>query len=482
MLIIDDQSDLARFCGRVLGDLYVFEHVTSARAAEGALASGGVAAALVDRDFSRGDREGLIGPLDDIHNEGLHIVRWIRREYSRIPVLMVTSYREQRPALEMAELGSDFLAWQDVMEDPGILRARLQRALDRSGHRAEDTLHRFRELGMVVESPEFERTLLASHEAAMDGAPILLTGETGTGKDTLAFALHALTGDSSRPFVSVNVAALSPTLIESELFGHARGAFTGADRPHIGKLRYAHGGTLFLNEIGELSLSAQAKLLTALERNEVVPVGEIESHPARFRLIAASSRDLPRAVEAGEFRRDFYHRLAWHTIDIPPLRDRRRDIPPLVRSFLRHCGQGSEGGIAGISQEAIQYLVDLPWSGNIRELKAVVQAAGGGDSYFITLADVHEVLQRTERTAVPSGGSTADTPDAVGRSLVESYDEKRTQHEDIVFEGLPYRRMMERYFAYLYRTCGGRLPEVARVAGIAKATAYEWKEKYGKDL
>jgi CheY-like chemotaxis protein len=164
ILIIDDQSDLTRFCRRVMGDLYQFEQVTNGKAADAALAEGSVAATLVDRDFSRGDRQGLIGPAEDICNEGIHIVRWIRRNYPHVPSLMVTGYREQRPALEMAELGGDFLAWQDVIDDR-IFRA-CQRALERHGNRARHHC-RFRE-SHVVESPSLPR--FALHEASLTEA------------------------------------------------------------------------------------------------------------------------------------------------------------------------------------------------------------------------------------------------------------------------------------------------------------------------
>jgi DNA-binding NtrC family response regulator len=191
--------------------------------------------------------------------------------------------------------------------------------------------------------------------------------------------------------------------------------------------------------------------------------------------------DLLAAVEAGTFRRDFYHRLAWHTILIPPLRDRRSDIPALVRSFVRGCGQGTDWGIAGISKE-VQYLADLPWSGNVRELKAVVQAAGAVASYFITLGDICEVLRRNEGALHSGHGGAADKGTMSGSAAIQADDAGRTRHEELTYDAVPYRAMMERYFAYLYGKCDGNLPELARLAGIAKATAYEWKGKYGKDL
>ncbi len=482
ILIIDDREDLHRFCVRCLGDRFAFARVASGKEARALLESDArVEAALVDRDFSYAPADALLGPPDQARDEGLHILRWLRQEHPAVPVLMVTGYRDQQVAMNAADLGADFLAWEDVRDDPGILAARLQRALDLSGAEPERILARFRALGVVAESPAFMNMLIALHQAMVGTAPILLLGETGTGKDTLAFAVHALSGDSSRNFVYVNIAALNSNLIESELFGHERGAYTGAHRSTPGKMRYADGGTLFLNEIGELPLDLQVKLLTALERKEVLPVGAVRTYPTRFRLITATSRDLGALVREGRFRPDLFHRIAWHTITLPPLRERREDIPALIRAFLRNSGQGQEGGVLGIASEAVEYLRGLQWHGNVRELQGVVEAATAVASGVITLPDVREVVRRRERidalwTSVPASSSMSG-PQAAGLPS-EPVHADGLECERVVFGNLTFRELTGRYFDYLLRLTGGRLTEVARRGGIAKATAFEWRKRF----
>jgi DNA-binding NtrC family response regulator len=472
ILVIDDGDDLKRFSERLMGGQFFFVHATSSVDARKLLERHEIAAVLLDRDFSRTDVRLLLGPPEDVRNEGIHILRWLKGDRPALPVLMVTGFREQKPALEAADLGTDFLAWEDVIEDPGILRARLLRAIESTDGGIAAILDRFRAQNVVVESPEFAKTLVAIHNALPGDAPILLLGETGTGKDHLAFAAHALSGDSRRPFVNVNVAALPPSLIESELFGHARGAYTSAEKPAIGKLRAAHGGTLFLNEIGELPQEVQAKLLTALERNEVVPVGDVQSYPADFRLISATSRDLGGMVESGGFRRDLFYRVAWHIIEIPPLRKRPEDIPALIRAFLRTAGQGSEEGITGIAKEASDYLCQQPWMGNVRELRAVVEASSAVARYIVMLSDVREVVRRHGEFALPVMARRDAAPAATGTE-----DSDALRCEESFFAGLALEELKNRYIRYLWRATGGRLPEMARRAGVAKSTIYELYRK-----
>lgn len=474
VLVIDDREDITRFCERSLGAQYTFERVVGARAAGEVLRSRAVGAVLLDRDFSHADTALLLGPPEERRDEGLHILRWLRREHPRVPVLMVTGQRELRVALAVADLGADFLAWEDVVADPEILQARLRRALESATGRCEDVLGRFRALGVVAESPAFARALDALLQAVPGRAPILLLGETGTGKDSLAFAVHALSGDPLRPCVAVNVASLNPGVIESELFGHARGAFTGADRANVGKIRFAHGGTLFLNEVGDLSLEAQAKLLTVLERSEVVPVGEVHSVPAEFRLVTATSRDLRALVENGRFRRDLFHRIAWHTIEIPPLRERPEDVPALVHAFLRATPQFREGSVFGVAREAMEYLVTLPWAGNVRELRGVVEAASAVARHHMTVGDVREVVRRHESLLGPAS-DRAVAPAPAGAPVAAA---PGPDAGDKLFASLSYRELTAAYFRYLVAAAGGRLPEVARRAGISKATVYEWRDRY----
>jgi DNA-binding NtrC family response regulator len=277
------------------------------------------------------------------------------------------------------------------------------------------------------------------------------------------------------------VASLNPGLIESELFGHARGAFTGADRENVGKLRFAHGGTLFLNEVGDLSPEVQAKLLTVLERNEVVPVGEVRSHPAEFRLVTATSRDLRALVEDGRFRRDLFHRIAWHTIEIPPLRERREDIPALVQAFLCTTASYRDGVVFGIAREALEYLVGLPWTGNVRELRGAVEAASAGARHMITVSDVRDVVRRHESILAPERGTGTEAGAMNPRAAAApTASHERANCEDAVFGATTYRDLTSAYFRFLVGKAAGRLPEVARLAGISKATVYEWRDRYGE--
>lgn len=226
--------------------------------------------------------------------------------------------------------------------------------------------------GLVGKSPAMQEAFKRIALVAPTEACVLLAGESGTGKELAARAIHKYSRHKEGPFVAVNVAALSPTLAESELFGHVRGAFTGADAARPGLLVQAFGGTLFLDEIADMPLSVQVKLLRAIERREVMPVGSETTVPTRFRLICATHRDLTAAVRAGEFRHDLYYRLSAFQVDLLPLRQRRSDIPALVRHFWQQlAGDRSPR----LSQDALTELQSREWYGNVRELRNAVEYA-----------------------------------------------------------------------------------------------------------
>lgn len=233
--------------------------------------------------------------------------------------------------------------------------------------------------GIVGRTPAMQEVFRRVALAAASDACVLVSGESGSGKELIARAVHRYSLRADKPFVAVNLAAINPSLAESELFGHVRGAFTGADAPRIGLLAQAHGGTLFLDEVADIPLPVQVKLLRALEHGEVTPVGSGQSVPAQFRLVSATHRSLPRLVREGSFRHDLFYRLTTFQIELPPLRERRDDIPLLIEFFVRRLGgenKSSEGSPrVSVSPEALKAAAECSWHGNVRELRNAVEHA-----------------------------------------------------------------------------------------------------------
>jgi DNA-binding NtrC family response regulator len=228
--------------------------------------------------------------------------------------------------------------------------------------------------GLVGDSPQIREVLVRVQQMAAVSSTVLIEGESGTGKELVARALHQLSGRSAGPFIAVNVGALPETLLESELFGHEKGAFTGAAERRLGRFELADGGTLFLDEIGEIPESTQVKLLRVLEEREVTRVGGSTPIPINVRVVTATNRSLRDHVAEGSFRADLYYRLNVLHIYLPPLRERREDIPILVRRFVREFSAAHDKTFHGISAEAVQQLVDYPWPGNVRELRNLIES------------------------------------------------------------------------------------------------------------
>ena len=226
---------------------------------------------------------------------------------------------------------------------------------------------------IVGTSAALQRVLSLVSKVAPTDANVLVTGETGTGKELVARAIHRRSGRSSRAFVSVNCAAIPRDLIASELFGHEKGSFTGALQRRLGRFELAEGGTIFLDEVGELPLETQIALLRVLQEHEFERVGGTRSIRTNVRVIAATNRNLQEAIAAGTFRSDLFYRLNVFPIDMPPLRERREDIPVLVEYFVDHCARKVEKNIQGITKESLDLLCSYPWPGNIRELQNVIE-------------------------------------------------------------------------------------------------------------
>ncbi|MGE0191549.1 MAG: sigma-54-dependent transcriptional regulator [Planctomycetota bacterium] len=309
---------------------------------------------------------------------GLDVIRASRGLAHPPAALLVTAYGTISLAVGAMREGAIDVQVKPV--DPAALVATLRRALHTRSLELENAVLRERlgredVAGFVAASPALRTLLGQVARVAPSRATVLVTGESGTGKEMIASLVHRQGGAPDAPFVAVNCAALPESLLEAELFGHARGAFTGAHQERAGRFEEARGGTLFLDEIGEVPLAVQAKLLRALEAREIVRLGENRPRSVEFRLVAATNVDLEAEVAAGRFREDLYYRLAVVRLHVPPLRERPEDVRPLVARFLRDSAARNGVEVRALSDEALAKLVTYPFPGNVRQLKNIVESA-----------------------------------------------------------------------------------------------------------
>jgi DNA-binding NtrC family response regulator len=296
--------------------------------------------------------------------DGISLTEVLRTRGKAVPVLMISGYGTVDAAVRALHNGVDDFLTKPV--EPEVLLARVQALLDR---RPDPDASASPLPGMIGRSPPMQRVYRELRQVARTDTTVLITGETGTGKELAARAVHQLSERAAHAFVAVNCAALAEGVLESELFGHVRGAFTGAVADRKGLIRSAQRGTLFLDEIGDVPLSAQQRLLRVLQEREVVPLGASRPEKVDVRLVAATHRDLADDIEVGRFRDDLFFRLNVFRVAIPPLRDRASDIPLLVEHFLR------EAGGARVSPLAMRSLLAYDWPGNVRELLSALESA-----------------------------------------------------------------------------------------------------------
>jgi DNA-binding NtrC family response regulator len=307
---------------------------------------------------------------------GIEFLRWIREQGSEIPVLMVSALDTAKTAVEALRLGAaDYLVKGFELEE---LRQRVANLLKLASLEKENDSLRRRltsegQFGqMIGRTGEMRRAFDVAERVAPTDTTVLILGESGTGKDLLAQEIHARSPRAGKPFVAVNCAALPETLIESELFGYERGAFTGAAQQKKGKFELATGGTLFLDEIGDMNSVTQAKVLRALENRTIERLGGTQAIPVDVRVISATHRDLPAEIRAGKFREDLFYRLRVVTIELPPLRAHKADLPVLAETFLQMHG-ARLGRVGRLSREAIGAIERYDWPGNVRELKNALE-------------------------------------------------------------------------------------------------------------
>jgi len=320
----------------------------------------------------------LISDLKLPDGSGVEILRHWKHEMPETPVIMITAFGTVASAVEAMKIGAaDYLG--KPLSSPDELRLVVRRTLEQNCLMHERDLLREQEdsrfacENLIANDPRMLRVMELAGKVAPTNATVLILGESGTGKEIMARCIHRNSPRQQRVFAAVNCAALSPALIESELFGHERGAFTGAVGQHTGRFERAHGGTLFLDEIGELEAGLQAKLLRVLQERVFERVGGSRQIMVDVRIVAATNRDLRALVADGKFREDLYYRLSAFPIEIPPLRDRRADIRRMARHFLERAARDlGKTGLA-LSPEAENVLLAYDWPGNVRELENTIQ-------------------------------------------------------------------------------------------------------------
>ena len=361
LLIVDDDASIRAALAERLGARgYRVSTATDGQAALDALRAG-FDLALLDLNLPRTD--------------GLSVLRTLREEGLDPTVVVITAHGSVAKAVEAMRLGAyDFL---EKPFEPAVLEEALRRASERAGLLRDNRALRgdLVQDGAVVADPRMRQLFETARRAAESDASVLLLGESGTGKEVLARRIHEWSARSDGPFVAVNCAALSDALLESELFGHEKGAFTGAHARHVGKLELAHGGTLFLDEIGDTTPGFQVKLLRALQERSFERVGGNHVVECDLRLLSATHRDLAQEVERGAFREDLYYRVRVIALELPPLRQRPADVPALAEHFLRKIGTELGRPHLSLSDAFRRVLQAYDWPGNARELRNAIERA-----------------------------------------------------------------------------------------------------------
>src|SRR5271167_1596944 len=309
---------------------------------------------------------------------GLEALHKIKQRRPDAEVVVVTGYATVQSAVQAMKNGAyDYVTKPFSMDELRLLLERVagHLRLKTENRLLRETINSRQGFGNLIgRAPDMEKLYRMIAKAGQSAHPVLILGESGTGKELVAKSIHFAGIFRNKPFIPIDCGSLVPTLIESELFGHVRGAFTGATNPKDGLLAIAEGGTVLLDEIGELPIDLQAKLLRAIQEKEIRPVGSVKRVPINVRILAATNRDLERAVTEGTFRRDLFFRLNVLTLRIPPLRERRQDIPLLVAHFLERIGHDA-GTEKTISDEGIKALLNYDWPGNVRELENSLERA-----------------------------------------------------------------------------------------------------------
>ncbi len=456
LLVVDEDAAISSACCEIAADLGLQpQTVSTIAAARSLLRDHGIDILLLDLRAPLGDGLGLLNEIKAL-NPGLVVV-------------VMTAYATVPAAVEAMRTGAtDYLTKPFAMDELATVleRAMERRSLEGANRRLRESMRSPQGLGnMIGRSPEMDKLYRILAKVAQSSHPVLILGESGVGKELVARSIHSNGPNADRPFVPVDCGSLVPTLMESELFGYVKGAFTGANRSKEGLLASAQGGTVFLDEIGELPLDLQAKLLRALQEKEVRPVGATHRIAINVRILAATNRDLAAMVEQGRFRKDLYYRLSVVNLRIPPLRERKQDIPLLATHFLERLARET-GNPYTLSDDALRTLVEYEWPGNVRELQnSIDRACALCSGPIVYLGDLPTQLQNFHLQNHRPVVATAPVRPTVAASSQGPIMPLAQQEKEAILETL--------------RKLNGDKLLTAKLLGIGKTTLYRKLKEYG---
>jgi len=443
ILVVDDDKHHREMLGEALGRAGF--RVDLAAGGEEAIEKGG------RREYDAVFSDIKMAPLS-----GMDVLKAFRKTALETPVVLLTAFGSVDTAIQAMKQGAfDYLGKPVNLDELVLTAARAvehRRLIRENRHLRLAHSERVRAASIVGQSRRMVEVFKLIGKVASSRATVLIEGESGTGKELVARAIHDNSARAAHPFVAVNCSAIPDTLIESELFGHVKGAFTGADAFRRGLLEESNGGTCFLDEVGDLSPAGQAKLLRALQEREIRRVGSNEMVPVDLRVIAASRRNLQQSVKAGHFREDLLYRLNTVTIMLPPLRERSEDIPLLAEFFLARYGAEKTIPVTGLAPEAMQALLRYSWPGNVRELEHVIERAVALANHAVLAIDDLPPEVVDEKTEIPADSlEGAETLDALKRDHVLA----------------------------VLESAKGDKEQAARLLGVSKRTIYRLIDRYG---
>ncbi len=341
---------------------------------------------------------------------------------------------------------------------------------------------------LIGESPALAHVMKLGERAAASNIPILITGESGTGKEMIARAIQGSSDRAGRPFITVNCGAIPENLVESILFGHEKGSFTGANAKHIGKFQEADGGTIFLDEVGELPQDMQVKLLRVLQENEVDPIGSKRPVKVNVRVISATNRDLAEEVKAGSFREDLFYRLNVFPVEVPPLSARREDIPALIEHFIARYNAEERRDVRGVRHEVLEVLMNQSWPGNVRQLentifRAVVLAEGA----YLSAEDFPLLADEFKAAGISAGPPVVDANgDEVAPPPLTGFEPSETDESVAIFDREGHLRSLQEIEKDLIElaidTYEGKMSEVARRLGMGRSTLYRKLREHNLEI